>query len=42
LDYEVIWCATSMPGDARSIQLKRPHKTRPRRRACAGVNNNNS
>jgi len=21
LDYEVIWCATNMPGDAQSIQL---------------------
>jgi hypothetical protein len=27
---EVIWYATSMPGDAQSIQLKRHTKTRPR------------
>src|SRR5262249_24014939 len=26
LNYEVIWHATSMPGDAPSIQLNRPHK----------------
>jgi len=26
LDYEVIWYATSMLGDARSIQLKRPRR----------------
>jgi hypothetical protein len=33
LDYELIRYETSMPGDAQSIQLKQPHKTKaaPRR-----------
>src|SRR6266850_8111547 len=33
LDDEVIRYATTMPGDAQSIQLKRPHKTTPLQRA---------